>query len=149
VDNQVLTVKEAAEYLKVSESAIYSYCGDKNFPATQISGKWRLHKGLLEEWFFPQLRHRRSASDLPLDEKKYITVLEAAEILGLAVKDAHKICFPYNPAIKLDNLGLLSRKALDKWVANNKPALDDMKKNYYKDDWMRRNFWNKVPPEGK
>jgi excisionase family DNA binding protein len=53
MDSPILLVKEAAEYLRVSPDVIYNYCNSKpDFPAVKVGGQWRIHKALLDDWWF-------------------------------------------------------------------------------------------------
>jgi len=46
----VLTAKEAAEYLRISESTVKRYASRLAIPGRQLGKQWRFSKAALEEW---------------------------------------------------------------------------------------------------
>lgn len=46
----VLTVREVAEYLRLSESTVYRLVQDGEIPGRKIGGTWRFSKQSLDEW---------------------------------------------------------------------------------------------------
>jgi excisionase family DNA binding protein len=48
--DQVLTLAEAAAYLRVSEDALSKVVADREIPAQKIGGEWRFLKGALADW---------------------------------------------------------------------------------------------------
>ncbi|MGD8584423.1 MAG: helix-turn-helix domain-containing protein [Chloroflexota bacterium] len=48
--DDILTVQEAAEYLKLAQSTIYRLCQNNQLPARKIGGAWRLSRRGLDEW---------------------------------------------------------------------------------------------------
>ena len=52
---EILTLEEAAAYLRVSEEALRAMVGDDAIPAQKIGGEWRFLKRAVNEW----LRHGR------------------------------------------------------------------------------------------
>ena len=57
---EVLTLEEAARYLRVSKGAVQELDSQGRLPGQQVKGQWRFLKAALEEW----LRGRR-----PIDSK--------------------------------------------------------------------------------
>jgi excisionase family DNA binding protein len=53
-----ITVKEAAEYLRVSKELVYILARDKEFPAIKIKGSVRIDAGLLEKWIDKQYKDK-------------------------------------------------------------------------------------------
>ena len=49
-DGEILTLDEAAAYLRVSEDALRAMVGDDAIPAQTIGGEWRFLKRALHEW---------------------------------------------------------------------------------------------------
>ena len=47
---QILTTKEVAEYLKLTEVTIYKYLKEGTIPACRVGGRWRFHKDKIDEW---------------------------------------------------------------------------------------------------
>ena len=46
----LLSTKEAAQFLDVNEKMIYTLVAEKGLPATKITGKWLFPKHLVEQW---------------------------------------------------------------------------------------------------
>lgn len=53
----VLTLSEAAEYLRTSEAAVLDAITKQNLPARQVGKDWRILKSAIEQWLLtPQTR---------------------------------------------------------------------------------------------
>ena len=50
MDENILTIKETARYLKMSVSTVYKLILEKNLPATKVANKWRIKKSKLDKW---------------------------------------------------------------------------------------------------
>lgn len=50
MENDVLTVQEAADFLKLSPSTIYRHAKQKKLPARKIGGAWRFSRLALQNW---------------------------------------------------------------------------------------------------
>jgi len=46
----ILTVREVAEYLRMSEAKVYRLAKEHRLPAIRIGKAWRFRKDLLDEW---------------------------------------------------------------------------------------------------
>lgn len=46
----ILTVREVAEYLRLSEAKVYRLAKERRLPAIRIGKSWRFRKDLLDEW---------------------------------------------------------------------------------------------------
>lgn len=49
-ENGILTIKEIAEYLKVTERTIYRLAAAKQLPAFKIGGSWRFSRQDIDGW---------------------------------------------------------------------------------------------------
>jgi excisionase family DNA binding protein len=49
-DFTILTVREVAEYLRMSEAKVYRLANERGLPAIRIGKSWRFRKDLLDEW---------------------------------------------------------------------------------------------------
>jgi len=47
---EVLTPREAAEYLSVHVRTIYRLAKNREIPGRKVGGSWRFKKDILEEW---------------------------------------------------------------------------------------------------
>ena len=50
----VLTLREAAAWLRLSERALYALARGHRVPATQLGGKWLFPRTVLERWLAAQ-----------------------------------------------------------------------------------------------
>src|SRR5271166_1468463 len=48
--NEILTVEEVAEFLKVHASTIYKLLKRREIPAFRVGADWRFHAVQIEEW---------------------------------------------------------------------------------------------------
>lgn len=53
-ESEILTLKEVAGYLKVTERTIYRLAGAKKIPAFKVGGTWRFSRGDIEAWIRQQ-----------------------------------------------------------------------------------------------
>jgi excisionase family DNA binding protein len=58
-EDDVLTIAEVAEYLKVAERTIYRLAAAKKVPAFKVGGMWRFSRADIDAWIKQQ-----STSDL-------------------------------------------------------------------------------------
>ena len=49
-ESGILTIKEVAEYLKVTERTIYRLAAAKKIPAFRVGGTWRFSKAEINQW---------------------------------------------------------------------------------------------------
>jgi len=49
-EGEILTIKEVAGYLKVTERTIYRLAGAKKIPAFKVGGTWRFSRADIDEW---------------------------------------------------------------------------------------------------
>ncbi|AEP29392.1 methylation-associated defense system helix-turn-helix domain-containing protein MAD1 [Brumicola nitratireducens] len=54
MNEQILTLKEVAEYLKLTEKTAYRLAADKKLPGFKVGGSWRFRKEDLEKWIEAQ-----------------------------------------------------------------------------------------------
>ena len=49
-EGEILTIKQVAEYLKVTERTIYRLAGAKKIPAFNVGGTWRFARADIAAW---------------------------------------------------------------------------------------------------
>jgi excisionase family DNA binding protein len=49
-DLTILTVRDVAEYLRMSETKVYRLVKEHHLPAVRIGKTWRFRKDLLDDW---------------------------------------------------------------------------------------------------
>ena len=50
MEENIFTLKETAQYLKISNSTIYKLIFEENLPAAKVANKWRIKKSKLDKW---------------------------------------------------------------------------------------------------
>jgi len=53
-EGEILTIKEVAGYLKVTERTIYRLAGAKKIPAFKVGGTWRFRTADIDGWIAAQ-----------------------------------------------------------------------------------------------
>jgi len=53
-DNGILTLREVADYLKVTERTIYRLAAAKKIPAFKVGGTWRFSRADIDHWIKQQ-----------------------------------------------------------------------------------------------
>lgn len=48
--DEIMTMDELAEYLKISKSTLYKLAVESKLPGTKIGKRWRFHKDAIDEW---------------------------------------------------------------------------------------------------
>lgn len=48
--DDIMTMDELAEYLKISKSTLYKLATDNKLPGTKIGKRWRFHKDAIDRW---------------------------------------------------------------------------------------------------
>ncbi len=51
---QLLTTKEAAEYLKLNQMTVYRLAQQNKIPASRVGGSWRFSMDILDQWLAKQ-----------------------------------------------------------------------------------------------
>jgi excisionase family DNA binding protein len=47
---QVMTLREASQYLGISPDTLYKYLGEQSIPAFKLGNRWRFKRDLLDRW---------------------------------------------------------------------------------------------------
>jgi len=53
-EGEILTIKQVADYLKVTERTIYRLAGSKKIPAFKVGGTWRFSRVDIDNWIKQQ-----------------------------------------------------------------------------------------------
>lgn len=57
INNELMTMEDLAEYLKVTRRTIYDWLKHNKIPALKLVGQWRFKKNKIDEWLEEQSRH--------------------------------------------------------------------------------------------
>lgn len=65
-NDEVLTIKEAAELLKLAEKTVYSMAQKQELPAFKVRGQWRIRRVDFTRWLAEQAQVAgRATTDTP------------------------------------------------------------------------------------
>jgi excisionase family DNA binding protein len=59
---EVMTLREASQYLGISPDTLYKYLGEDKIPAFKLGNRWRFKKDLLDRWM--EKKSERGAGSL-------------------------------------------------------------------------------------
>lgn len=54
MSEEIMTLKEVAEYLKLAEKTAYRLAADGTIPGFKVGGSWRFRKAVIEDWIDQQ-----------------------------------------------------------------------------------------------
>lgn len=57
--DDIMTLKEVAEYLKLAEKTAYRLAADGTVPGFKVGGSWRFRKTAIEDWIDQQTTKKR------------------------------------------------------------------------------------------
>lgn len=57
---EVMSVKEASDYLGVSPDTLYRYVSDQDIPAFKLGNRWKFKKTILDQWMERKISRRES-----------------------------------------------------------------------------------------
>ena len=52
--NDIMTVKELADYLKIAEKTAYRFALEKKIPGFKVGAAWRFRKSEIDKWIKSQ-----------------------------------------------------------------------------------------------
>ena len=62
-NNTIMTVRDVAIYLRMSEAKVYRLAKEGNVPSFRLGKSWRFRRDLLEEWTRKETRQVRNDSN--------------------------------------------------------------------------------------
>jgi excisionase family DNA binding protein len=57
-DDEIMTVRELAEYLKIAEKTAYRFVAEGKIPGFKVGSAWRFRKKEIDEWIKKQSEAR-------------------------------------------------------------------------------------------
>ena len=54
-DNEIMTLEEVAEYLRLKPQTIYTWVQKKKIPAAKLGKKWRFKRSLIDAWYLQHI----------------------------------------------------------------------------------------------
>ena len=56
--NDIMTVDEISEWLRIPKSTLYKLCNEGRIPCTKIGKHWRFKRKTIESWFQKESQNR-------------------------------------------------------------------------------------------
>lgn len=50
-ENDIMTLEEVAEYLRLKPQTIYLWAQEKKIPAAKLGKEWRFKRSMIDKWF--------------------------------------------------------------------------------------------------
>lgn len=69
MSDDILTVREVADFLKVTERTIYRLAAENQIPSFKVGGSWRFRRADLVKWMTEQA-DRTASAERTTDHKK-------------------------------------------------------------------------------
>ena len=60
---EVMTLREASQYLGISPDTLYKYLSEKSIPAFKLGNRWRFKKDLLDRWMERKIERTELVTD--------------------------------------------------------------------------------------
>jgi excisionase family DNA binding protein len=60
--NEILTIDEVADYLRLTPQTIYKWAQEKRIPAVKLGKEWRFRRSVIDKWFDDQLQWPAASS---------------------------------------------------------------------------------------
>ena len=55
LSNELMTIEEIAEYLRMKPQTIYRWAQDKRIPAAKLGKEWRFRRKIIDAWLYEQM----------------------------------------------------------------------------------------------
>lgn len=59
MENDIMTIKEVADYLKLNEKTAYRLTSEGKIPGFKVGGSWRFHKQDIDQWIEEKKRESK------------------------------------------------------------------------------------------
>jgi len=69
MSDDIMTVREVADFLKVTERTIYRLAAENQIPSFKVGGSWRFRRADLAKWMSEQA-DRAASAERTIDQKK-------------------------------------------------------------------------------
>ena len=60
MENDIMTLEEVANYLKLKPQTIYTWAQERKIPAAKLGKEWRFKKSIIDEWFIRHIHEKFS-----------------------------------------------------------------------------------------
>lgn len=59
-NEELITIKEVSDYLKVAEKTVYRMAAEGKIPAFKVGGSWRFRRHEVQEWLENQRNNKQA-----------------------------------------------------------------------------------------
>jgi len=63
MSNDIMTIKEVAEYLKIKEKTAYALAAKQAIPGFKVGGSWRFRRSDIESWINSSAAKKTNGND--------------------------------------------------------------------------------------
>ncbi len=60
MDSEIMTLREVAEYLRLTEKTTYRYALEGTIPGFKVGGTWRFRRGDILNWINQETNRKRA-----------------------------------------------------------------------------------------
>ncbi len=60
--NEILTIDEVADYLRLTPQTIYKWAQERRIPAVKLGKEWRFRRSVIDKWFDDQVQWPAASS---------------------------------------------------------------------------------------
>ncbi len=54
-NDEIMTLEEVANYLRLKPQTIYTWAQEKKIPAAKLGKEWRFKKSIIDEWYLQHI----------------------------------------------------------------------------------------------
>lgn len=102
----ILTIRQLAEYLMVSEKTVYRMLDRNELPAVRVGGQWRFRKHDIDSWLNEEVRRVEYEG-----QRGALDPLEASEIAITPLLDPENVWLSVTPGSRDELLAFMTREA--------------------------------------
>lgn len=62
-EDEILTIRELASYLKIAEKTAYRFVSEGKIPGFKVGGSWRFRKSEIDQWTKEQGQNYRGKAE--------------------------------------------------------------------------------------
>ena len=70
-ENEIMTVQEVAQYLRLAEATVYKLAQAGEIPGVKVGRAWRFKRELIDEWFREQAVRSLESEEITAADESY------------------------------------------------------------------------------
>ena len=80
--DEILDIKQAAEYLQIKERTLYRLVGDGEIPGIKVGGQWRFSKKCLDSMFLKVTERKPRIKRIRQHEQGRASIINSSDFNG-------------------------------------------------------------------